>query len=93
MSDKPYFSLSIKGDSKKTLDTITATYSLTQSEVIEALLDMFHSELEPSFDVHFKEKHTQKMSNRKEKHEQKAKLKKLLSTMSEDDIKKLLGDK
>jgi hypothetical protein len=93
MSNKPYFSLAIKGDSKNTLDSLTSEHGLTQSEVIEALLDSTNDlAVKEALHNMLVAKKAQKMQEREALHAKKKSIRKAISGISPDELQKLLRE-
>ena len=90
MSDKPYFSLAIDQAAKTKLDELTDTFKLTQSEVIEALLETAESD---HAILSLQNKIKIKLTKRVEQKEKKKELRKALSKISHSDLVKILEDK
>lgn len=95
MSDnKQHFSLAIEKESRDTLNIVTKSYGLTQSEIVEALMMVIKNNPENTvLSDAFKLKRKEKEAQRAVKHIKKAGLRKALSKISEDELEKILSDK
>ena len=92
MNEKPYFSLAIEKTSKEALDLLTNKHALSQSEVIEVLLDA-SARLSDLLENDFDSKKEQKSASRNEIRAKKSSLRKAIAKISPDEMERILKDK